>query len=255
MLSHDRPSRDYVVRTPCNHLFGRHCLETWLSTQNTCPMCRTVLYELAPPTPTFYTPDLLRLHFPNIAQDHRNLDRVAAELNQLLLVEAMDATGPILEPLLRHLDQWLGTGIMDRIVERYIDSSQRTEQMFETLEQASPYMVVGRTTVERARSAESEADEQAPPTADDGDDYMVIEVVIDIDDLEFESDAESADSTRTLIGVALDGEGEGADNGYDADGESQAEHIDASPNSNGNHEAGENEDKQAQQPESVSQEA
>jgi hypothetical protein len=29
----------------CTHVFGRKCLETWLSDHNTCPMCRATLYE------------------------------------------------------------------------------------------------------------------------------------------------------------------------------------------------------------------
>ena len=31
--------------TACNHEFHRKCLEKWLETNNTCPLCRFKLYE------------------------------------------------------------------------------------------------------------------------------------------------------------------------------------------------------------------
>jgi hypothetical protein len=36
-----------VTTTTCNHNFHKHCLDEWLKTNNTCPYCRSVLYEKA----------------------------------------------------------------------------------------------------------------------------------------------------------------------------------------------------------------
>ena len=33
------------ARLPCGHLMGRTCIERWLKTCNTCPLCRHVLFE------------------------------------------------------------------------------------------------------------------------------------------------------------------------------------------------------------------
>ena len=33
------------ARLPCGHLMGRNCIERWLQTCNTCPLCRHVLFE------------------------------------------------------------------------------------------------------------------------------------------------------------------------------------------------------------------
>ena len=33
------------ARLPCGHLMGRSCIERWLETCNTCPLCRHVLFE------------------------------------------------------------------------------------------------------------------------------------------------------------------------------------------------------------------
>ncbi|KAF1911378.1 hypothetical protein BDU57DRAFT_598711 [Ampelomyces quisqualis] len=34
-----------VTVTPCGHVFGKHCLATWMREHNTCPVCRD---EVAP---------------------------------------------------------------------------------------------------------------------------------------------------------------------------------------------------------------
>ncbi|KAF2116197.1 hypothetical protein BDV96DRAFT_45220 [Lophiotrema nucula] len=45
-------TRDLPIRlnTPCQHVFGRTCLEQWISSDrpnaNTCPLCREVLFDL-----------------------------------------------------------------------------------------------------------------------------------------------------------------------------------------------------------------
>lgn len=34
------------VKTPCNHVYDRDCIETWLGAKhNTCPLCKTVLFH------------------------------------------------------------------------------------------------------------------------------------------------------------------------------------------------------------------
>lgn len=33
------------VRLPCGHVMGRNCISKWLTTSNSCPLCRFVLFE------------------------------------------------------------------------------------------------------------------------------------------------------------------------------------------------------------------
>jgi hypothetical protein len=41
----DDPPIQITNISACTHVFGRKCLERWLSENNTCPMCRATLYE------------------------------------------------------------------------------------------------------------------------------------------------------------------------------------------------------------------
>ncbi|KAM0798102.1 hypothetical protein BDR22DRAFT_914136 [Usnea florida] len=41
------------ARLPCGHFMGRRCIERWLATCNTCPMCRHVLVEEDAESPAF----------------------------------------------------------------------------------------------------------------------------------------------------------------------------------------------------------
>lgn len=38
------------VRLPCHHIFGALCISSWMSLEETCPLCRTVLFD--PPVPS-----------------------------------------------------------------------------------------------------------------------------------------------------------------------------------------------------------
>ena len=38
-------SRRHVIKTKCNHTFHKRCLNKWLATNNSCPICRTQLKE------------------------------------------------------------------------------------------------------------------------------------------------------------------------------------------------------------------
>ncbi|KAK5122460.1 hypothetical protein LTR85_004044 [Meristemomyces frigidus] len=40
------------AKTPCGHVFDFECAEVWFDINNTCPMCRTHLYQAAQVTPT-----------------------------------------------------------------------------------------------------------------------------------------------------------------------------------------------------------
>ncbi|ESZ98993.1 hypothetical protein SBOR_0651 [Sclerotinia borealis F-4128] len=42
-LQHDHQSPEFSVITPCKHIFGSVCLQTWLKTSNSCPLCRREL--------------------------------------------------------------------------------------------------------------------------------------------------------------------------------------------------------------------
>ena len=54
--SDPRKNSEVPVRLPCNHVMGKDCLQRWLrssdsnSNNNTCPMCRTVLFQRPPPS-------------------------------------------------------------------------------------------------------------------------------------------------------------------------------------------------------------
>lgn len=54
---------EHAVKLPCNHIMGSECISIWVSNpapggdggggnsnQNTCPMCRQVLFEVQPPS-------------------------------------------------------------------------------------------------------------------------------------------------------------------------------------------------------------
>lgn len=57
------------IQLPCKHILGRACISKWLSTSNTCPLCRYILFDQkeqqqqrqeelppSPPFPIFHTP-------------------------------------------------------------------------------------------------------------------------------------------------------------------------------------------------------
>ena len=54
------PLQNYIVTTPCGHLFHMHCVQGWLDTGNqTCPQCRGVISK----------DKLLRIYLPPIESD------------------------------------------------------------------------------------------------------------------------------------------------------------------------------------------
>jgi hypothetical protein len=74
------PEQDPFVRTrACGHIFHTKCLQKWLSTKHTCPMCRKTLFFLArspdvdddrePPSPPGPRLTLVEVDMPQVAQD------------------------------------------------------------------------------------------------------------------------------------------------------------------------------------------
>jgi hypothetical protein len=57
----------WISLTPCNHLFGNVCLDTWLERDNGCPLCREVI---AAPPRIFHYEDEEHL---NMWDEHENL--------------------------------------------------------------------------------------------------------------------------------------------------------------------------------------
>ena len=47
-VKYGRDSGEVLVRLPCNHHVGLHCITTWLSQdgRNSCPMCRRVFFDV-----------------------------------------------------------------------------------------------------------------------------------------------------------------------------------------------------------------
>lgn len=53
-------SKNYIVSTPCGHLFHRNCVQGWLDTGNqTCPQCRGIISK----------DKLLRIYLPSTESD------------------------------------------------------------------------------------------------------------------------------------------------------------------------------------------
>ena len=40
-----RAGAEAAVKLPCGHVLGRKCMSRWLGTNNSCPMCRRVLFQ------------------------------------------------------------------------------------------------------------------------------------------------------------------------------------------------------------------
>ena len=70
------------VELPCKHVFGEGCLKTWLSTHNSCPICRHALFSTTE-TEDFFN-QLRSDEVLDIMEDLQNLHsrivRLAAQL-------------------------------------------------------------------------------------------------------------------------------------------------------------------------------
>ena len=47
-LSSETGIIECLIRLPCSHLIGSHCIATWLHDNNTCPVCRRVFFPAQP---------------------------------------------------------------------------------------------------------------------------------------------------------------------------------------------------------------
>lgn len=71
-LSNNRPSRNhlrFLKQLPCGHAFHPYCINRWLNTRITCPLCRVQCYDMVRMLP-------LRRTFLFTAENHSmyNLD-------------------------------------------------------------------------------------------------------------------------------------------------------------------------------------
>ena len=58
-LTHDIPGQQ-IHKTLCNHSFCAGCIQAWIKTNTTCPVCRTLIKSpvMVPPFDTVYNRDL-----------------------------------------------------------------------------------------------------------------------------------------------------------------------------------------------------
>lgn len=54
--SSHRPMR--IEHSKCSHIFGKSCILRWLRDSNSCPMCRTILFDTQSPTPQALDPGM-----------------------------------------------------------------------------------------------------------------------------------------------------------------------------------------------------
>ena len=47
-LSSETGAIECLIRLPCSHLFGSHCIANWLNENNTCPVCRSAFFPAQP---------------------------------------------------------------------------------------------------------------------------------------------------------------------------------------------------------------
>lgn len=75
---HKDKGKTNTVTTPCNHTYHKACFEKWLRVSNTCPNCRTVLYETIP-VPIVLPPFDGELQLQWIARDLSGMSNMTRE--------------------------------------------------------------------------------------------------------------------------------------------------------------------------------
>ena len=101
--------------TRCDHVFGEACLTTWLNVGNTCPMCRSLLFEKEQPHDIALLESEMRRMLGREVADERyvaNLRRFLAEEPISALPAWLRCRNPA--PLLRRDDAERGNEIRDR---------------------------------------------------------------------------------------------------------------------------------------------
>ena len=67
------------VRLPCGHVMGRKCISRWLESENSCPLCRRVLFEQGNPLQGVPVAEVL-----DFLTQHREIRTQMAALNARL---------------------------------------------------------------------------------------------------------------------------------------------------------------------------
>lgn len=117
---------------PCGHVFGRSCLNEWLKTNISCPLCRQKVEEVTPlAVPPNVANGLTPIVFLN---GSRGLD---SSLDALAPDNALGREGGVLSNILSYL-----RGPRESINPQGV-SSRRTESGVETVNDAADYMNLG----------------------------------------------------------------------------------------------------------------
>lgn len=99
-------TRELPTELPCGHHFGHVCCFRWLSAHNTCPLCRSVLFELPPDTRTNSVLEERMRHAEERMRYAQERRRHAEERRQHIeqMLRSLEPFRPLAEEIMRSLD-------------------------------------------------------------------------------------------------------------------------------------------------------